>query len=32
MFNKTVSLAEEYTDWEAREAVTRKAKEFGIDL
>lgn len=32
MFNHTVSFAEEYTDWEAREAVRIKAKEFGIEL
>ena len=32
MYTHTVSLAEEYTDWEAREAVKRKAAEFGITL
>lgn len=33
MFNHCVSCAEEYTDWEAREAAYRKAKELlGIDL
>lgn len=33
MFSHCVSCAEEYTDWEAREAAYRKAKELlGIDL
>lgn len=32
MYTHSVSLAEEYTDWEAREAVCRKAKEFDIML
>ena len=33
MFNNTVSLAEEYTDWDARDAVKERAKELlGIDL
>lgn len=32
MFNHTVSCAEEYTDWEAREAARIKANQFGINL
>lgn len=33
MYSHCVSCAEEYTDWEAREATYRKAKELlGIDL
>ena len=33
MFNHCVSCAEEYTDWEAREACQIKAKELlGLDL
>lgn len=33
MFNHCVSCAEEYTDWEAREACKVKAKELlGLDL
>lgn len=32
MYANTVSLAEEYTDWNAREVVEEKAKEFGINL
>lgn len=32
MFNHNVSCPKEYTDWEAREAVRIKAKEFGIEL
>ena len=32
MYNHTVSPAEEYTDWTAREAVRRKAALFGIIL
>ena len=33
MFDNTVSLAEEYTDWDARDAVKERAKELlGIDL
>mgnify|MGYP001851234930 CR=1 FL=1 len=32
MYTHTVNLAEEYTDWDAREAVKRKAAEFGITL
>ena len=33
MYNHTVSCAEEYTDWEAREAVAIAAKKLlGVDL
>ena len=32
MYTHIVSWAEEYTDWDAREAVKRKAAEFGITL
>lgn len=27
-----VAKAEEYTDWDAREAAIQKAREFGIDV
>lgn len=32
MYTHAISCAEEYTDWEARDTVKRKAIEFGIDL
>ena len=32
MFDHNVAPAEEYTDWEAREAVRIKANQFGINL
>lgn len=32
MYNHVVCPAEEYTDWEAREAAKRKAMEFGVNL
>ena len=32
MFDHNVALAEEYTDWEAREAARIKANQFGINL
>lgn len=32
MYNHNVCVAEEYTDWEAREAAKIKAEEFGIEL
>ncbi len=32
MYTYVVCPAEEYTDWEARAAVERKAMEFGINL
>lgn len=32
-YNNSVSLAEEYTDWEAREAYKRKTEELlGVDV
>ncbi len=32
MFGHNVAFAEEYTDWEAREAARIKANQFGINL
>ena len=32
MLNNTVSFAEEYTDWEAREAAIQKAEELGFTV
>lgn len=32
MFSHNVAFAEEYTDWEAREAARIKANQFGINL